>query len=476
MAKANVAIVCNDYTGTNTIKIALFRQSDPLTQVAADFHAGPFSQAVFNFFGLDRVTHFRRLYEVANDDFDHVLATYGDRFFFIPNNQQDEVKVAVEWTAGVDYMPDGTQYPAGVSSFSNTDWVGWEIETFTQFENEFTGNQYLNDVTIGALSFTEEGAVFELNARYKVTFKPHVSIQEDNNGGGYMSGKKYVTTDTTLTAADAGKKILCKGASRFYTITLPPLATMPELVPFFIEVPPSVDTRSVRIVSEAGKIIDFGKGNASHIWLKNSESLEIYKEADDIDVNNVVLMWRVAHPFGNHTTVGEFIPEYAASDDVVNKLPLDGGGASGIDAFIEGRLYDYVLSLDASKVVSYAAWVNDRTKFSYKHPITNRFQIPDLRGLYIRMSSSALPAAMYLPNAMIDHEHPTNTGELPSNLSQYGTISPAKNIGKYFGTEIHKPDLTGLPYVKGGPGGWKQQDTSTETRPETIVTNGYIRT
>jgi hypothetical protein len=289
MAKANVAIVCNDYTGTNTIKIALYKQSDPLTEVAADYQPGPFAQAVFNFFGLDRVTHFRRLYEVDNEDHDNIIATYGDRFFFIPNNQQDEIKAPVIWTAGIDYMPDNTQYPAGVASFTNADWIGWEIASLSQFTVEFSDLQFVNDVTTGSLGFTEENAIFEQNVRYKVTFKPHVSIQEDNNGGGYMSGKKYVTGDTALTASDAGKKILCKGASQYFTITLPALSTMPELVPFFFEMPPSAISRAVRILSEPGKVIDFGRGNAQWIWLKPSESLEIYKEADDIDPDNVVL-------------------------------------------------------------------------------------------------------------------------------------------------------------------------------------------
>lgn len=477
MSKANVAIVCNDYTGTNTIKIALFRQSDPLTEVAADYQPGPFNQAVFNFFGLDRVTHFRRLYEVDNNDFNHVLATFGDRFFFIPADQKIEVKDAVEWTAGIDFMPDNTQYPAGVSSFTNPDWIGWEIESLTQFISEFNKDQFVYDITTGTLGLTDEGAIFQMDVKYKVTFKSHVSTQQEgDNGGGYMNGKKYVVGDTTLTTADGGKKILCKGVSRFFTVTLPPLSSIPELVPFFFEMPPSTETRSVRIVPGAGDIIDFGKGNATQIWLKPGESFEIYKEADDEDPANVKLMWRIAHPFGNYTTAGEFVPEYGASDDVINKVPLDGGGANGLDAFIEGRLYDYVLSLDPSLVTSYFGWVNDKRKFSYKDPINNKFRIPDLRGLYFRLSSGSLAPGLYMPNAMMDHKHPTNTGQLPPTDNDFGSVPPVDRIGKYYGEDNHERDLTGLPYVWGAPGGWMKQEASTETRPETIVANGYIRT
>jgi hypothetical protein len=179
---------------------------------------------------------------------------------------------------------------------------------------------------------------------------------------------------------------------------------------------------------------------------------------------------------GNFLIAGEFIPEYAASDDIVNKLPLDGGGAAGLDAFIEGRLYDYVLTLDPSQVTSYFGWGNNKTKFSLKDPINNKFHIPDLRGLYIRLSSSSLGAGVYMPNAMQDHQHPTNNGQLPPTDNDFGSVGPVDMIGKYFGEERHERDLTGPPYVFGAPGGWKLQDSSTETRPETIVANGYIRT
>jgi hypothetical protein len=480
MGNLNATFTYTQYTGTNTIKIAIYKDSDPSTEVAAQYKQGAFTNGIFYFAGLDNVAYKVKRFEVDNADHTHILADYGVFYVFTPSNQKIEYKAPVKWYAGTTLMADGvTVFPAGVSSFTNADWAGWDAQMLHYFGGIYErGTDYSYDSVAGIVAKLLPGDVFEQDARYELIFAPRISDAGSDTGTSFgFAGKKYITANSSLTAADMGKKILIKGAAGYLEVALPKLSDVQELKPFYIEMPPSNTVRCAKFKAQPNEKIDFAKGNLTELCLYPSESFEIYKETDDTDTANVVSYWRIQNAQGNFLKVGETVSDEGDTSHVINKIQKDGGGF-GLDANVYARLYNYILNLPSAQVVTYAQWGsgNNKYKFSLKDSITNLFHIPDTRGLYESQSNAARLANSYEDSALEDHEHLIPIGSLSENgTAPFGNSGITQNGGQYYGKGSHKWDLTSKPYILASPGGWVQQDSSSSTHPENVANNKYLR-
>lgn len=477
MGNLKIAIKYLQYTGSNTIKVALYKDSDPNVEAAAQYLQGPFTDGTFGFNNLDNVAYKAKRFEVANDDHSHILADYGVFFVFTPDNTGITYRNPVEWTAGVDYMPDGTLFPAGVSSFANTDWIGWNITSLTTFSSSYPQSSFSFNPATGTLSLFREGDIFEQDVTYSVGFEIKINVPDGSTtsgGSGLFSGKKYITEDTTLATTDANKLILIKGTASAITVTLPPLNDTPELQPFHFQFPTG-NIRLARVPCAAGDTIDFGKGSRTIIRFYPTESFSIYKELDtETDPDNPVAVWRVFNAVGNFLTVGETVSDEADANHVINKLSKN---STTYSATVYERIYEeFILKLPSSQVVPYSSWGSgeNRYKFSLKDAITGLFHVPDTSNMFERQSSGTRAPNTFEKNAMIDHKHAETIGELPDTLD--GTTSPVASItGTYDGTRNHYRDLTSTQYILASPGGWIKQESSSETRPDSVANNKWLR-
>jgi hypothetical protein len=479
MGNHSAALIYTQYSGMNTIKIAIYKNSDPETQVDAKFFPGPFTNHIFLFEGLDAVAYQAKRYEVENDNHAHVLADYGVFYVFTPAATRTEFKMPVRWTAGLDVMPDGTPYPSGVNSFTNADWAGWEATIVHQFSNILErGREYSYDSITGTLTKLQDDDVFE-PADYEIHFAPRINDVPDSGNSDVFTGKRYITAASdALTPSDAGKKIIVRGTANYVQISLPKLSEVQELKLFYIEMPPSDAVRCARFFTLQGEKIDFGKGNKTAVFCYPSESFAMYKETNDLDPNNVVSYWRIQDAPQSFFTVGETVFDEGNAENVINLVAKDGGGLGGLDASVYARLYEwFVANLDASQVVPFNQWATgtNRYKYSLIDGTTHKFRIPDTTGQFIRQSSGARHSNTYEEQSMIDHKHVTNTGELPPADNPNGSAPYTINVGQYNAVRAHKPDLTGMPFIFHSPNVWAQQNPSTETRPANVANNGYLR-
>lgn len=485
MGNLTATFTYTQYTGQNTVKIAIYKDSDPDTEVTAQYQAGPFTNHIFYFAGLDRVAYKVKRYEVANDDHTHILADYGVFYVFTPGpNQKTEYKLPAEWFAGITLMPDGsTLYPSNVSIITNADWAGWEVEQFNNFGAIYMrGRDYSYDALSGTLTKLIEGDIFEDAAGYQLIFAPRISNVEGAPGpsGNDFSGKRYITADDSITTADAGKDIIVRGTASYIKINLPKLSEMQEGKRFYVRMPPGSTVRCARLIAQLSDRIDFGKGNRTSMFLYPSESFEFYKEVDDTDAVNPVSYIIIRNAQGNHLTVGDTVSNEGDASHVINLIEKDGGGASGLDADVFARLYeDFVLHLPSSQVVPYNQWGNgdNRFKFSLKDNTTNKFRIPDTRGQFERQSSAGRPCNSHGQNALKDHQHLMPMGSLSENggIVPFGSSGIGLDGGQYYGRGRHKWDFTSKPYVLLTPGGMAQQEASEETRPDYVANNKYLR-
>lgn len=467
------------YTGTNTVKIAIYKDSDPDTEIPAQYQAGPFTNHIFYFTGLDRVAYKVKRFEVDNADHTHILADYGVFYVFTPNNQKFEYKAPAEWIAGITVMPDGaTVYPFGAASFTNPDWAGWEVMQFNSFGVIYMrGRDYNYDAVTGTLTKINDNDVFEQNVAYQLLFAPKIGNADSDSGGSAdFSDKLYIRDNHTLTPTDAGKDIAVKGTASYIEVTLPKLSEVIAGKRFYVRMPPGNTVRCARFKTQLADIIDFGKGNRTAMFLYPSESFEFYKDADDTDPANLTSVWCIRNAQGNHLIVGETISDESDATHVINKVEKNG---TDYDANVYARLYeDFILKLPASQVVPYNQWSSgtNRYKYSLKDTITNKFHIPDTTGMFERQSSAARAANSFEANAMADHEHLMPIGSLAeSGTAPYGNFALAQNGGQYYGKGNHKWDLTSKPFIPASPGGWKQQDASSDTHPDNVANNRWVR-
>lgn len=458
-------------TTTNSVKVALYKQSDPLAEVASQTLAntgGVVPETQWSFPGLDRTNYDCKVLEV--DGSDNVLQLY-NKFEFVPNENNTEWHDPILIKIGVTDIPGKTPttvFPSGVNTVTVPDWVGWVIRPERIGSGQMKeGVDYSWDSVTGIWTLLVVGDVFVNDEFFFVTFDPRVNIGGGvNNADGVLfSQVKLVTNTTTLTTSDMGKMILVQGTVSYLEITLPDITTVTEnkITPFEFS---RGTLKCCRIKTYTGQTIDWLQGNRADLYGCPNESIQIYKRVNVDTTQN----WRVFHSDGNFRNVGQQVSDDMNPSNVFNKVYLDGSAISSTDY---ARLYnDYVLRLPSSQVCNYSdhATGDNIYKWSFKDGTTGNFYVPDHRNIYERPTNGTDLPGTFQQDQIISHEHITNAWNGTSQ--PFGTDAAAlTNAGAYNGTVTNNADLTSPPVDSSGATLTKM---GTETRPISRITRKYV--
>lgn len=381
-------VVLNVYTAafplitTNSLKYVVYLQSDPLVEVTSQTFAAPHAARTVSFPGLERANYIWKLIEMNGGT---PVRTIGS-FNVVPENDTDVTyyepkEIIADITTG---LTSGTNTFTFDGTGGTEDWRGREIYVERVGQGTMQKNaQYSWDSVTGVFTLLETGDVFGVNERFNVEF----GIVVSTNSGGviepiFFKGIIAVTGTTSLVSGDAGKKILINGASPYFVVTLPSLATTAALKPFFFET--GIGSHiNVRIQCDGSDEIDWGKGARTNIKMGVCESIAIYKYDGK---------WRVHDAKGNFLTVGRIITTDADSVDEFNCVLMDGSSLS-VDSY--ARLYeDFVLNLPPSQVCNFGDHGTGDNKYKFSFSSGGLFKIPDRRNLFERNSDgAALPGA-----------------------------------------------------------------------------------
>ena len=462
------------YSGTNTLKVVLYKASSPLAEVQAQTADGPIGETTWSFPGLDKTNYICKLLEVNPADHSIVLNQIG-YFTFVPNNETYEFKEPILIEAGVTPMPGDEEslFPSNVNTATVEDWIGWDLV----IERIGTGTMkrgidYNYNIVTGEITLVVEGDVFGDGEFFWGQFMPRIAegggTSEVPSGTSMFTERLLVTAATTLTNDDIGKLILIKGASSYFEVELPDIGLVNENTITYFQ-SGRISHKCVKIKCAAGQVIDWLEGSLAELYICPNEMFALFKEVVDED-NSV---WRVIFPEGNFKNVGEFISDDMNAANVFNKIELDGATAtSGLLATEYARLYNrYVLRLPVGQVCAYAVWGtgNNKYKFSLKDVGTGKFRIPDLRNVFERVTDGTRLPADFQDHAMLDHQHESPIGNLPAPPFGQGTTT--RTVGRYGGTISEQSDLTSHPVNTTGAA---LANVDDETRPKNRATKKYV--
>ena len=476
----------SDVGASNFVKVALYKASSPLAifdSQPADT-PGPLDATTWSFPGLPKDNFICRIFEVTADD--DVVRQIEGEFTFIPSSSRFDYKNPILIEIGVTEIPgnEPTVFPFDVNTVTVPDWIGWE----PMIEKIGSGTMkpdidYSYDIETGEWTLLIEDDIFQEHVFYWVQFRPIIIVDESvNQYATLFSDVLVVTANTTLTAADIGKKILVKSATSYIEITLPDISTVVENRIAFFEFCQGT-LKCCKIKTYSGDIIDWikkGVSDRNALYGCPNETIELFKEVVDDDASQ----WRVHNADGNYKTVGQRVAEDQISTGVTNKLLLDGGGTTGVSSDDYARLYyDNVLFLPGAQVCTYANWSsgNNRYLYSLKDSGTGKFHIPDLRDKYMRNSGDTRTAGTFMDHAMLSHRHLTvkkNSGDNEGTLDENGSVNSSKDNGESNGYILSGggTDATaGLSSKMVNDGGdLITTNTDTEVRPVTVVENYYV--
>jgi hypothetical protein len=386
------------YTGafptiSNPLKYALFAASDPLAEVASQTFNAPHPVRAVSFPGLDRINYIFRLYEMSGG---LPIRTVINDFNFNPENGDLSYK-----TPEILVVGETTGLNAGASGFvfdgagDKPNWIGWNpILQPPGFSPWLLGYDYNWNATTGELELIN-GVVFENEYRILAEFE----LSTNSSAGGIPGGRQFtevleVTENTTLEAADLGKKILIKPSSNYIKITMPSIgSSVKNRVTWFQTKPDNGTPFCVEIEAEGTSEWAFDKAGRTSMYMVAAESFECYKYDG---------AWQVQNAVGNFLSVGDQFPS-----DLTTKVGaiLMNGASLNVEQY--SRLYnDFVLELDPSQVVSFADWAANPTKWSYANGGgPNLFKCPDRRNLHERNTQNGGVAGVYQPDQLLGHSH-----------------------------------------------------------------------
>lgn len=445
MSTANFRV----YTGafaliSDPLRYEIYKASAPLAVVGTQTFAAPHPARTVNFLGLARVNYIFKLIQETSGGDVVIIPDYN----FTPDNDEifyySPVEIEADVTTGVT---------SGTTSFTfdgtggTEDWRGRTIYPNRVGQGPMQVDaQYTWDSATADFNLVTPDDVFQPNELFFITFDP--LLRNGNSPGSVtpFSEVKIITAAETLTAADAGKKIIIKGASPYFVVDLPEGATVPENVLTYFEWGTGSHV-NVKLQCFSGDTIDWGHGSLDHITGGVCETLVLFWES-------TVGEWRVHSADGNFLKLGRIIGTDGTLATTENNVQALDGSNMAVASYV--RLYeDFVQKLPPSQVVNYGDWAANPTKFSYSNG-TN-FRVPDRRNLYGRASGDAV-AGVYQAN---------QNGPISGTLTlRHGYSYTGGPNSSTVGNGANNPqDIPGTPFTI---------SSGTESRPETYIQNEFI--
>lgn len=478
----NVASNAQPGITVNHMKYALYLQTDLSTIVAFQNFSPAHPARTVSFPGLTRSNYRFRLLETLPDN--TTIVREMDYFDFVPGSSNivyyPPVEIQADNTPGIvstvgsntSFVFDGT---AGTF-----DWRGREI--FVERVGQGTmqrGVQYSWDTNTGTFTLLTVGDTFQPLELFNVEFGLVTTIDAGVAPQQLFSGVRIITGTTTLTNADIGKKIIIKGASNSFDITLPDIAVCLESIPMYFE--SGIGSHiGVRIKTVSGQIIDWLKGSRQDIKMGVCESLAMYKNID-----TAVSRWRIHEADGNFRTVGRFITtDGDPTANEFNSLLCDGSLKSTADY---ARLYeDFVLKLPVANVSSYLSHNIGTDKYKFSFASAGQFYLPDLRNVYLRnWDGTGSFTSQFQEMMMEEHRHQIGYLDgISGGVGGYGrnTLQPNITWGLLAAGASSSRGSTDKPMrqVTANTMSYTRADGSdisgTETRPKSRIVLFYVLT
>lgn len=447
--------------GVNHMRYTIYKKSNLAAIFQSQSFAPPHNARTVTFPALPKDNYRYILQEVLPDDV--TVIRQMDLYDFVPGANDiiyySPIEIQADFTVGMISATNTFTFDGTAGTF---DWRGRDIYPERVGQGTMQkGIQYSWDKINGIFLLLQTDDVFAPGELFNIEFGIISTTFDGILPTSLFSGVLIISGATTLTAADIGKKIIIKGASSTFDITLPDASLCPDAIPTYFE--SSIGNHiNVRIKTVGGQLIDWLKGARVDIKIGVCESISIYKEP-------LINGWRIHEADGNFRTVGQFIiSDGDITANQFNCLLLD-GSAKNTDVYC--RLYeDFVQKLPPAQLCSFATHgVGDNIRL-FSLASGGQFFVPDLRNLYIRNWDGTNLAGAYMSDTSFDHRHETTIGLLPTTL--FGRGSVARLRGTYEGSGTGVTELTSAPIKSDG--GDISGKFGDETKPKSRVSLIYV--
>lgn len=328
---------------TDKIAVVIYKASSPnVIEDSQEFDPPHVAPRNITFEDVEPVSYIVNTYETTGLP---TIGTLRHSFVYDPTMIGAEIRVT-EFL----YMS------AGSSSYTNSDWEGWDVESIervglgTMFEESSPDETIPANVNIRADGFdlVQEGDTFGDNEKFVVRFYPRiVTIDPVYRSAKIIRGSRIIDSDTTLTDEDAGLALRLKGASSHFIVTLPEIVTLENMLMYMF-----ISDGGSHIgvtVQRTGTTDTFDlRGSKAYIELVQGDRLWI---SNDNDSNEWIISKEPASAFNR----GKIIDAYDKPAEAYD-APWVFADGSDLDRTVYKGLFDYYSALPSSAKVSKAVW------------------------------------------------------------------------------------------------------------------------
>jgi hypothetical protein len=453
---ANVADL-NIFTGTmpsigNDMKYVVYKSGEYPAETASQTFSAPHVARTVSFPGLQITNYIWKLLEVSGAT---VISERGS-FNVVPDSDSP-----IKYKAPVEIEADVTVgFIAGINTFTfdgtsgTEDWRGYEIYTERVGQGTMRkGVQYSWNSGTGVFLLLQAGDAFQPNELFNIEFGIISGVSSSGiPPQNLFTSVRVVTGNTVLTAADVGKKIIIKGLSNYFEITLPDINTVSSAIPIYFEAGIG-SHKCVRIKTFTGQTIDWMKGVRDNIKIGVCETLVLYREP-------ATTVWRTHDYKGNFLTVGRIISSDAEPADEYNCIEMNGDSLSVNDY---ARLYeDFVLQLPPAQVCNFSDWGVANNKYKFSFSSAGLFKVPDRRNMYERNSDGTNLPGLFMDDVIKSHTITGSFRQGKSDDNESGVSGEYLRKSTASGGTNYGNITADMAYFGG-----------TETRPKTVISRRY---
>lgn len=432
---------------TNKIAVVVYAADAPSVIVASyEFDPPHTDSRNITFPGLEPKTYIVNTYETTGLP---TLGTLRHSFIYDASFLGAEIK-----TTEFLYMV------GGASSYTDTNWIGWPVESIervslgTQFTESDEDETIEANISIREDGFdlVQSGDIFGDKEKWVVRFYPKINtIDPIFRSAKVVRGFQIIDSDITLTDTEAGLGLRLKGASSHFIITLPETSTIEDVLTYVFISDGGIHVGVTIQRTGTTDIFDL-KGSRNYIELVQGDRLWISN-------NNENAVWVAIKEPASIYNRGIIVDMY---DKPVNAYtsPYVFADGSLLDRTVYKGLFDYFTTLPSSAKIADALWVStdsEKGKWTAGDGSTT-FRVPRLYtyGFLRAVDGSTRLPGSFLAQSVGPHVHSADASD------------PLKKFVK-----IKEGSLFNITGLASGPGAeYLEQNTAanigTETRPDNV--------
>lgn len=472
MSTLNLNIQTSSYpTITNNITVSISKASSPAAIVDSivDTTSGHPSR-LYTFSGLERTNYIVSIDETDISTGSPVANLH--RISVVPSSSNDvDSRDDEQIQVGTPYLVAGQNVAFFNGSNSSPDYRGWEI-----VPSELGGRgilvegvDYSWNKANGRFKLLIANDVFQSQQWYNIHFNP-ITKQNSNSFPSFLDLQfKDISSNYNILASDFGKELNVFNTSNLLVLTLPDISTVPSGRPIFINTENVGSNFSVIINPNPGDTIEM---YSNYCVMSSNERICIYKAT----YSNGSSSFKVKDKDGNFDTFGNIVVNMGS---FLFKKGVEAVGQE-LDVDMYYRFYNlFVAQLPSSCKVNFDDWstsVFNKTKFGIANSANlskaGKFIMPDLSGLYCRISNSIISSGTYQQWQFPEHKHESIHGQI--NPTVHGKSSFYRYFQHYTNiSSFERPDLISGVLKPDGTS-FNASNIGNEVRPESFVSNLYF--